>query len=182
MDLFEETNRNLIISLLFPILTGLISPLITYGLNLGIIFQIPQYIIIWNLCIIIPSFIFHYAKIRKEFKIKRFAIYIGYCFIPILISNIVTQILQIGLTNNLNDVIDINIIRQRAFNVIFQIQLFFYIALPVIAFISFIILTAFSMKKVYEISLVKSILIAIPMTFFSVGISYYIRSLIGLLF
>ncbi|TFF87954.1 MAG: hypothetical protein EU549_03880 [Promethearchaeota archaeon] len=182
MDLFEENNRNLILSLLFPILTGLISPIITYGFNLGILFQIPMYLTIWGLCILVPSVFFHYAKSRTKLESKRFAIYIGFSFIPILISNILTPLLQIELANNLDDVFDINVIRQRAFNVAFQVRLFFYIALPVIAFVLFIFLTGFSMKKVYEISFVKSILIAIPIVFFSVGLSYSVGTLIGLLF
>lgn len=182
MKLFEGNNRNLIISLLIPILTGLLSPIITYGLNLGILFQIPQYLIIWAISCIVPAILFHYAKTREDFAFRKYAIHVGYCFIPMIISNILTPIIQLGLTVNLDNVYDIDVIRQASFNWALQVAIFFYIFIPLFAFCAFIVLLGFSMKKVYDISLVKTILIAIPITILAVGVSSEVGWLIGLLF
>jgi len=93
LGLFEDSNRNLIISFIIVIFTGFISPVITYGLNLGIILQIPEYVTIWVACTVIPAIFAHYARTRRQFQFRKSSILNGYCFIPIIISNIIVPIL-----------------------------------------------------------------------------------------
>ena len=183
MNILEENNRNFIISSVIVIVTGFLTPIIALlTFNLGIIIQIPQYLVIWAICTLIPAVIFYYAKVRTKFQIKKFFIHTGFCFIPILISNIINPIIESGLAINLDNIFDINLIRQSTFNWVFQAGVFLYIVIPIIAFCTFIILLGFSMNKVYEISIEKSILISIPIVFTAIGISTLVGSLLLLLF
>ena len=175
MSLLETNDRNLVICLIIVVSTGIMVPILSFGMNWGIMIQILQYLSMWGVLTFIPAVLFHFAPTRTEFQFKKFAIYTGLCFIPYLVQNIICPLLKPILTNNLDGVWDIDVIRQATDNLLFQAGVFVYVALPVIAFCLVIIFLGVSMNKVYDISIEKALLIAIPIV---LG-AYYISTFVG---
>ena len=182
MSLFETTNRNFIVSLTIVICTALMVPIFSYGLSWGLLIQISQYLGIWAIITIIPAIIFHFAKLRSEFRMKEFAVYTGFCLLPILIRNIVHNLLNNSLSAHLDGIFDISTIIAAENNLLLQLGIFFYVAIPIIALCLFIILLGISMKRVYDVGIEKALLISIPIVFFAFFVASQIGGYMGLLF
>jgi hypothetical protein len=163
----ENTNQNFIIVVLIVICSGLMGSLLSAGFNIGIIIQILQYLTIWAVIVIISATIFHYAPLRADFQIKRFSIYIGFCFIPFLIHNIIKPLLGRNITVHLDGVWDVDVIRQATGNWLFHAEVFLYAFLPAITICAVIVLVAISINRVYDVSAEKALLISIPLVFFA---------------
>ncbi|MHA1650016.1 MAG: hypothetical protein ACTSYB_07465 [Candidatus Helarchaeota archaeon] len=174
-ETLQANNRNFIIAATIVICTGITTPLIKAGINLGILIQIIQYLAIWGFFTFLPAILFHYAPIRTDFQFKLFSIYSGFCFVPYLVRNIIEPLLETTLATHLDNVWDIEMIKQSTNNFLFQTTIFFYIAIPIIAFCLIIVFLGISMKKVYEISIEKAILIAIPFVFSA----YFLSTIVG---
>ncbi len=174
-ETLQANNRNFIIAATIVICTGITTPLIKAGINLGILIQIIQYLAIWGFFTFLPAILFHYAPIRTDFQFKLFSIYSGFCFVPYLVRNIIEPLLETTLATHLDNVWDIEMIKQSTNNFLFQTTIFFYIAIPIIAFCLIIVFLGISMKKVYEISIEKAMLIAIPFVFSA----YFLSIIVG---
>ena len=182
MSIVENNNRNFIISLAIVICTGIMVPVLNFGLNLGILIQILQYLAIWAFITGIPAVIFHYAPFRAEFQLKQFSIYTGLCFIPLLIRNILVPLIGKTLTSNLDGVWDIDVIRQATGGWLFHATVFFYLALPVIALCLIIVFLGISMNKVYDIAIENALLISIPIYIFATVIAAFVGDYTLMLF
>jgi len=174
-ETLQANNRNFIIAATIVICTGITTPLIKAGINLGILIQIIQYLAIWGFFTFLPAILFHYAPIRTDFQFKLFSIYSGFCFVPYLVRNIIEPLLETTLATHLDNVWDIEMIKQSTNNFLFQTTIFFYIVIPIIALCLVIVFLGISMKKVYEISIEKAMLIAIPFVFSA----YFLSTIVG---
>jgi hypothetical protein len=181
MVLFQTNNRNFLLALIVVIGTGVVGPLFL-GLSLGILIQILQYLLIWGFIIVVVSYLVHYAPMRGELQLKRFAIYVGFSLTPYLVYNIVKPLLEGTLARHLDGVWDLEVIRQSTESWAFHASVFLYSALPVITIVAVIVFASLSMHQVYGVATEKALLIAIPIVLLAVFLSTVLQQGLLLLF
>ncbi len=175
MNISEFKYSKILLSLSIVVLTGVISPIITFGINLGIIFQVIEYLTIWAICTAVPVIFFHYAKTRVKFCFKKFGEKTGFCFLPTLISNIIVPFLEKYTTSGIDNIYEIDQIRQALFNWVVQASIFWFIAIPIISFCLFVILLGYFISRVFKVSKAIGILFSIPLVLISIAIEFAVQ-------
>ncbi|MHA1650879.1 MAG: hypothetical protein ACTSYB_11855 [Candidatus Helarchaeota archaeon] len=165
MDI-KAIDKRIFLILVIICLSGAFPAIFSPNPSIGIIFPILEMVLVWFLLVLGISYLLRFAPTHKDVKLQEFSLFVGFGFIPVLISNIVLSIITIlkpAILTNLETINELEMYLSS--HPLYSLWFIIPKILPFIAYLAMAIIIGFAIKKIYQINLTWAMYLSIPLVF-----------------